>query len=219
MAQIPSQEWATIQDGIDTCSECLRNELFKPYLELPIRPGTPIETGRVLFLSEAPPLTGGFWGLAHPDRLRANLLGFLGIETSPFRHALNSFLKNNFFLLQSVKWPLIKTFNHLSARQQRGLIEHSAKEHLGSEIETIRPKKILALGKAEWLSCRFLSNAWKNADIGKFEKDLGVFHPMTVMGEKVKWMATYLIIDQNLRLPRRAEAISLHLQSFLEEEV
>ena len=124
-------------------------------------------------------------------------------------------MQRGYFLLQSLKWPLVKTFNHLGPRQQRRLIEHSARAHVGPEVETLRPKAILAMGKAAWLSCRVLSGQSNNDAGAPFEQDLGEIHLITVNGEQTKWMTTYLIIAQNLRLHERAEAIALHLENFL----
>ena len=157
MSQIPTQEWASIEAAIDSCSACLSDEVFKISKNPPTRPTCPNGTGCILFLSEAPPSSGGFWMSDNPDNLRDKLLPLLGIQTSPPTEALRSFVGKQFFLLQTIKWPLVKTFNHLGPKQQRRLIEHSVKEHLGTEIKSLKPKRILAMGKAAWLSCRFLS--------------------------------------------------------------
>src|SRR5437867_4141424 len=124
------QEWISIQNGIDNCSVCLSEKLFKATETPPIRPSSPNHTCRILFLSEAPPSTGGFWRLDYPDKLRDSLLCLLGIPTTYSNAAIGSFMASNFFLLQSLKWPLVKTFNHLGPRQQRRLVEHSVKTHL-----------------------------------------------------------------------------------------
>lgn len=210
-------EWVSIQTAIDTCSVCLSEELFNATGYPPIRPGSPNNTGRVLFLSEAPPPTGGFWRLNHSDDLRSSLMSLLDIQSEPPREAVDAFIEKGFFLLQSLKWPLVKTFNHLGPKQQRQLIEHSAQEHLRIEIDALRPKAILAMGKAAWLSCRFLSGQWNNEVSTQFEQSLGEMRLVTVRGNETKWMATYLIINQNLRLPERAKAISVHLKKFIGE--
>lgn len=211
------QEWISIQSAMDTCSVCLSEELFKATESPPIRPGSPGNTGRILFLSEAPPSTGGFWRIDNPDNLRSNLTSLLGIQSESPRKAVDAFMEGKFFLLQSLKWPLVKTFNHLSPKQQRRLVEHSAQKHLRLEIDALKPSAILAMGKAAWLSCRFLSGQWNDEAGEQFEQDLGKMHLMTVKGDETKWMTTYLIIGQNLRLRERAEAISSHLKGFLQD--
>jgi len=71
------------------------------------------------------------------------------------------------------------------------------------------------MGKAAWMSCRFLSGKWNDEAGEQFENDLGNMHLMTLKGKETKWTTTYLIIGQNLRLRERAEAISSHLKEFL----
>ena len=142
------EEWDSIQAGIDTCSVCLREELFKETESHPSRPISPKDAGRILFLSEAPPVTGGFWRLGCADHLRESLLPLLGIQTTSSEIAVKAFMDKTFFLLQSLKWPLVRTFNHLGRRQQSRLIEHSVKEHLDPEMSLVKPKRILAMGKA-----------------------------------------------------------------------
>jgi uracil-DNA glycosylase len=210
------QAWSSTQRNIDCCSICLREKLFKLGESAPSRPISPRRSNPILFLSEAPPLTGGFWRLDDGDDLRSKLMSMLKIQSEETNKSIDLFLNRGFFLLQSIKWPLFKTFNHLAPKKQRELIEHSAQEHLSREIDLLKPKAIFAMGKAAWLSCLFLSGLWNQAVKSKFEQSLGTMHTMSLDGRDVKWMATYLIIGQNLRLPERSEKISAHLNSFLD---
>jgi hypothetical protein len=78
----------------------------------PGRPWNPVRPGRLLFISEAPPVTGGFWRIGVKDDLRENLVTLLQEQKFQFpsdvhsRAALAAFLSHGFFLVQALKWSL-----------------------------------------------------------------------------------------------------------------
>lgn len=128
---------------------------------------------------------------------------------------LAAFMERGYFLLQALKWPLKKSFNHFGPAQQRRLVEHSASAHLRSEVHALKPRAILAMGKAAWMSCLFISgNTYPPADLG-FESSLNQERTITLEGQVIPWLATYLPVDQNLRNPDRAARVSAHIQSFI----
>jgi hypothetical protein len=90
----------------------------------------------LLFISEAPPTSGGFWRTGEYDDLRKNLFELLKDHGLQIPLDINSkaafevFLSGDFFLVQALKWPLARgkrkkrpSFNHLGLDQQRRLIE------------------------------------------------------------------------------------------------
>ncbi len=110
----PARRWKQIQAKIDFCWDCLciGGDLLAPRNQNPARPPY-IGERPVLFLSEAPPPSGGFWA-PYPvqDDLRENLFGILrafGVYLPKDDHAretLDAFRAMGLFLVQTVKWPL-----------------------------------------------------------------------------------------------------------------
>lgn len=144
--------WTNLQASIDACANCksVGHDLIIASSSSPARPPYP-RGGEVLFISEAPPLTGGFWNPRSEDSLRQNLFEILcknGVNL-PGTHAaarLHAFTAANFFLIQTVKWPLYKSAAGLGPAA-RSLIEHSVECHLTQELDMIRPQAIIPLGK------------------------------------------------------------------------
>ncbi len=216
MSVVVDELWASIQYEINNCPVCLAEKLFRPCNAPPSRPVSPMQTGRILFLSEAPPQTGGFWSDDHPDDLRRKLAELLGLQQSENgKKVLTSFLAKGYFLLQSLKWPLKRTFNHFGPAQQRQLVEHSTSAHLRSEVQVLKPRAILAMGKAAWMSCLLMSGNTSNRRDRGFEDSLNEERTMTLDGHVIPLRSTYLPVDQNLRIPDRAAQISGHMQNFL----
>jgi hypothetical protein len=78
--------------------------------------------------------------------------------------SIDTFLAAGFFLLQTLKWPIAKpggkrraTFNHLPRSAQQRLLRHTVAEHLKAEIWALRPRGLLAMGKAALGACRLLT--------------------------------------------------------------
>ncbi len=156
----PACQWKEIEAKIDSCQECFRigGGLL---IKLDRNPGRPPQINQrpVLFLSEAPPPTGGFW-TPHPaqDDLRENLFGILrecGVTLPADDHAvetLNAFVRRGFLLVQAVKWPLKDSARRLRP-VERDLINHTVQAHLLPELEVLRPLAIVCLGKVACYTC------------------------------------------------------------------
>lgn len=158
MSEIQLEEWEQIQTNIDTCDRCKSETLFDTKSIIPARPWNPMHRGRLLFISENPPITGGFWETKSEDGLRQNLLRLLNIpSSSDHNEALKSFLAHRysgdlqFFLIQTLKWPYAKVlreqkrgYNQNRSPTMRRLIEHTVSAHLGPEIAAILPIGTLA---------------------------------------------------------------------------
>ncbi|MBI1726595.1 MAG: hypothetical protein HYR50_04960 [Candidatus Rokubacteria bacterium] len=145
--------WEELQEGIDICSDCKRLGLGL-LLQIdapPIRPPEP-RAVNLLFISEALPITGGFWAPPpRKDDLRDHLLGILAAEDLQLRPSrsegcLEDFCSLGLFLIQAVKWPLCKSARNLRP-QERRLIEHSVEAHLGHELTRVQPTTIVPMGR------------------------------------------------------------------------
>lgn len=96
-------DWQEIQDTINACRVCKDDRALFPVNPYPSRPWSPGLPGRLLFVSEAPPETGGFWHVKSEDHLRRNVLELLGLAglrlpAKPYKQeALQDFLNANFF--------------------------------------------------------------------------------------------------------------------------
>jgi len=158
-----NSRWEQIQSEINTCS-CRNDPLFVS-AKVPARPPVSFRQGCLLLISEAPPETGGFWEARGRDSLRGNILtllrdkGFQAPNTVDSQEAVDAFVAEGFFLVQTLKWPIAngKTYNSLGPAQKRRLIQHAALAHLQHEIETLAPKGVLAMGNAAWDACRQIS--------------------------------------------------------------
>ncbi len=225
------ENWRAVQSDIDTCKVCRSENLFERVNHLPGRPCNPGHRGRLLFISEAPPVLGGFWKEEIEDDLRKNLLTLLKKTGFEFpvdvysQKALETFLWHGFFLVQTLKWPFAQgkrkkrpSFNDLGPAQQRGLIEHSVDAHLWRELDLIAPSGILALGKAAWCACVKLSQRPLPSQKGSFEtlverrEDYQLMHPNGLIPLNV----TYLAVKRNMNQQARARAIEEVLKRFLE---
>ncbi|HJY80349.1 MAG TPA: hypothetical protein VKK81_04625 [Candidatus Binatia bacterium] len=234
MWEIREREWQAVQSDIDACRECECEGLLELVDPPPARPDNPGHSGRLLFISEAPPIPGGFWEVGRKDALRENLLTLLQEQGFDFPsdfhspEALDAFLAHGFFLLQTLKWPFAQregtegerkrrpSFNHLGPAQQRRLIKHSVNAHLRRELELIAPSGILALGNAAWQACGKLSQCPLPLQGGGFEAHLGKEYPMALPSGSIPLHVTYLPVEQNMKIPERAQAIKKHLKDFLE---
>ena len=156
----PVHCWKQIQATIDSCQDCRRigGNLLTSYNQNPARP--PYISGRpVLFLSEAPPPSGGFWApYPNQDDLRENLFGILRDLHVPLpnnnhvQQTLVAFLAMGFFLIQTIKWPLRSSARNLRP-DERQLIEHSVRAHLVLELQMLPPLAIVCLGKVASYAC------------------------------------------------------------------
>jgi len=61
METLNEEAWAAVQRGCDDCLVCRRDPALDTKGAVPSRPWWPECQGRFLLVSEAPPLTGGFW--------------------------------------------------------------------------------------------------------------------------------------------------------------
>jgi hypothetical protein len=180
-------------------------------------------------MSEAPPEAGGFWHLSSgkdsqgQDDLRTQLLTLLE-ERGLTRHSgsdefreLRSFMESGLFLIQTLKWPLGTTFNHLSKSNQTRVIEHAVNAHLRQEILTIAPAGVLAMGSAALAACRLLSKDSTGIPAGgvdQLRRTNGTF-TISFAGQDIPLDVTLLPVGQNIRLPNRAKIIREDLASFL----
>jgi hypothetical protein len=156
----PARRWKQIQAKIDFCWDCLciGGDLLAPRNQNPARPPY-IDERPVLFLSEAPPPSGGFWA-PYPvqDDLRENLFGILrafGVYLPKDDHAretLDAFRAMGLFLVQTVKWPLQDSARSLRPTERK-LIEQSVRAHLVPELQMLRPLAIICLGKVASYAC------------------------------------------------------------------
>lgn len=218
MSVVVDELWVSIQHEINNCPVCLAEKSFRPCNAPPSRPVSPMQTGKILFLSEAPPPTGGFWSEDQPDDLRGKLAELLGLQQSENgKKVITSFLVKDYFLLQSLKWPLKKSFNHFGPVQQRKLVEHSTSAHLNNEIQALKPRAILAMGKAAWMSCLLMSTSSSCRFDQRFGCSLNEEQTIILDGHAIPWRAIYLPVDQNFRIPNRAAQVEGHIQSFLVE--
>lgn len=189
----------------------------------PARPWKPIQEGPILFISEAPPVPGGFWA-PRPvkDGLRHNLLAILeglGLPVPADKHsceALYCFLWSGLFLVQTIKWPINPSFNHLGGKRKRALVEHSVDSHLRSEVEIVKPRGIIALGSAAWAACSRLhpgQEALPDSGVEElrsedFELDLG-------QERAVPLNVTSLPVGQNVRYAGGSRGIGQDISRFL----
>lgn len=151
--------WDECQAVINACLDCKRlgSGLMIHTTEPPPRPPAPYG-GELLFISEAPPSTGGFWA-APPakDDLRRNLFLILKGKNARLPDAgahgcLTEFCGQRFFLLQTVKWRLCVSARGLRTAERR-LIDHSVETHLASEVIAIAPYAIIAMGRVATYAC------------------------------------------------------------------
>ncbi len=152
-------DWNSLQERIDSCDECkkLGCGLIVSSKTPPSRPPCP-KGGEILFISEAPSREGGFW--ASPsvkDGLREKLFEILRKKNIPLpephtKSSLVAFASQNFFLIQTIKWPLRQSARTLRTAECC-LIKHSVASHITQELKIIRPSAIIPLGKVACYAC------------------------------------------------------------------
>lgn len=152
-----AKRWDNIQEEINRCTICRPAEVTK----IPKRPPVPT-LNRPLFITEAPPKTGGFWAVSNPpDQLQRNLFSILPDlrpefkDLKPGHSGLETFARH-FYLVQTLKWPQSKQVASLTV-QVRKAIRHSVEAHLVHEIQAARPTAIFASGAAAGLACCLLA--------------------------------------------------------------
>lgn len=221
MCDVARKDWRAWQEQINSC-QCRKCNLFKQ-CSPPARPWRPIREERILFISEAPPAEGGFWA-PRPvaDKLRQHLLAILeslGLQVPKDHHsceALYAFLLGGFFLVQAIKWPLIRGFNQLGSKQQRTLVQHSMDYHLQCEIEAIRPRAIIALGNAAWAACaRLHQDQAALPNRGVTDLRIQDFELHVSGGRDVLLNVTYLPVDRIMNQAKRAREIQEDICRFL----
>ncbi|MEP6958430.1 MAG: hypothetical protein ABI980_06840 [Nitrospirota bacterium] len=229
MSEIQLEEWEQIQTNIDTCDRCKSETLFDTKSIIPARPWNPMHRGRLLFISENPPITGGFWETKSEDGLRQNLLRLLNIpSSSDHNEALKWFLAHRysgdlqFFLIQTLKWPYAKVlreqkrgYNQNRSPTMRRLIEHTVSAHLGPEIAAILPIGTLATGNAAWDACRALSKDNSKLPTGGIETVRGHPYTLQLASGSIALDVTHLPVGRNITYPKRAGEISRDFESFL----
>ncbi len=234
MPDIHQQEWEEIQKNIDTCEYCKSQPLFDTQNIAPARPWNPINHGRLLLISENPPSTGGFWETKENDKLRGNLLRMMNILSRGHHDDdVKSFLAHRysdqlqFFLIQTLKWPYVKTqkeqkksYNRLrSSSSMRRMIEHAAAMHLAPEIAAINPIGILAMGRAAWDACRAISI--NKSDLPDKGTETVRGHPYTLQlsSGTIALNVTHLPVGLNVNFPRREAEIRQDFESFCNRHV
>jgi len=233
MSQITQGEWNQVENNIDTCDRCKSEPLFDTKTITPARPWNPVHRGRLLFISENPPVTGGFWETKCDDGLRQNILQLLKIPHSCNDHhaALESFLSHRtssgfqFFLVQTLKWPYAKNLKREKKKKgynqsrhspgMRRLIEHTVSAHLGAEIGTICPIGILAMGNAAWDACRELSKNKSELPNGGIETVRGYPYTLQLASGSIALNVTHLPVGLNMNYPNRASEIRQDIEDFL----
>ena len=212
MAALTKEAWAVAQQACDDCSVCHRDAALDTKGRVPARPWWPECQGRPLLISEAPPLTGGFWRTGQYDDLREHLFCILQGLGRPFPNdlhgdeAIRTFMACDLFLLQTVKWPLAKgsrkrrpSFNHLGPRMQDALIAHTTTVHLGPELGLLAPKAVLAMGNAAWWACVKFIRGRRDLRGIRVSEARRQRYEMTVEGRPIPLDVTSLPVDQNMR--------------------
>lgn len=220
------EEWGEIQREIDAC-RCGKDwpELLIPGEQIkhaPFRPDEPknSSSGTLLFISEAPPKTGGFWApMELDDDLRNNIFSIVNRyfgECSANRVTdHNSFMANRLFLIQAIKWPLKKSAASLSASEKL-LIEHSVDEHLKTEIEMIKPNVIVPLGRAACYACSHLFNS-SDFEFDRATRLYDLKSPITVKSSpcKLELWPTFLPVKRNRsRMKKASDEIVKAIKAF-----
>jgi hypothetical protein len=208
--------WDSIQKSIDNCTSC-RGDYTGV---VPTRPPAPLARAP-LFLTEAPPESGGFWHDSDPpDRLRRVLFTLLRdlrpeFETLSFGRQGRAAFQQKLFLIQTLKWPLDRSAGSLSP-QARKAIRHSVEAHLAQEIYEIRPRGIFASGAAAGLACCLLapcSGLCEFFSARAFEEE--------VVGSRIEadfpCMGRIPVYFSHLLVDRFQNRIKGHMRKFLDE--
>lgn len=213
--------WRTIQTQADACPGCRSDPAFDTGAPAPARPPSAAVPAGILLVSEAPPTAGGFWRTGAYDDLREQLLTILrqlGLMVPENLHgpdALASFVNSGLFLVQALKWPLRKhggrkrpNFNRLGASEAGRLIDHTASDHLGPEVDVLAPRAMLALGTAAWRATLALSPLAE--PVGASSRLLDAReqrHELTLGKRAISLGVTLLPVAQNMRITERAGLI------------
>jgi uracil-DNA glycosylase len=144
---IRARSWESIQATIDACRLC--EQANAPFLRVPTGrkrhpPFSPPTPTRILFVSVAPPWGGDyFWAEGRPDAVREGLFQALNGIGNSIR-TCQDFWSARYFLVPGVKCPSESGGNdHLPSSKARDMCAN----HLRSEIFTVAPERILALGR------------------------------------------------------------------------
>jgi len=226
MSENPRLTWNSVQARIDACAVCRADRSFETAEPRPCRPPDPKKAGRLLFVSEAPPITGGFWCVQSGDVLRKNLFDLLGKNiprsNSSSQSILAGFLEANFFLIQAFKWSFAKdesgerlNFNKIGTKKQRALIDHAVLSHVRDEMLLIAPKGILAMGNAALEICRRVSEKPFGLPSGRVEALREGDYDIVIANRKVPTNVTYLPVGRNMRNVQRAQRIRSDIEHFL----
>jgi len=220
MMTLTKEAWAAIQHGCDDCAICRGDAGLDTKGAVPGRPWWPECQGRLLLVSEAPPVTGGFWRTGQYDDLREHLfciLQGLGCRFPNDLHsdvAIRSFLAENLFLLRTVKWPLAKgnhkwrpNFNRLRPHIQDTLVTHTTATHLGPELVSLAPKAVLAMGTAAWRACGTFVRTRTDLHNLRVTAARGQVYEMAVENQGIPLDVTLLPVGQNMRRPVDAATI------------
>jgi uracil-DNA glycosylase len=226
MSLLTEDAWALSQRGCDRCPVCQRDPVLMTTEPTPARPWWPEHTGRSVLISEAPPVTGGFWQAGQYDDLREQLFCILQGRGRPFPSdlhgdpALRAFMRENLFLLQTVKWPFAKgrrkrrpSFNNLGRRAQEALIDHTMAAHLGPELALLEPAAVLAMGTAAWQACASLiCGEMCEVPIGQAR---GKSFAIALAGRSIPLEVALLPVDQNMRRVGEAALIRDDIAKFV----
>jgi len=227
MSAIAQNDWLNLQNSIDNCEVCHSETLFNCKELRPARPWFPIHTGRILLISEAPPITGGFWNKNAKDNLRRNALELLRIPAQrTYQAELEAFLLSDFLLLQALKWPIApwdkgknigesRNFNNLRSGEKRRVIEHSVSHHLKGEIEALAPVGILVLGTAALDALKNLMGFPSDIQREGVEALRGENFVLNLSTGQVPLLVTLLPLPQNFRFPGKKEFIKKDFKEFL----
>lgn len=230
--KVSGEDWARLQTSVNTCRTCLSEVRFEPVTPPPGRPWSPVRPGRLLLIAEAPPLKGGFWRPDVRDDLREYLLALLhkqGLQVPKEIHskkALKAFLSGGFFLVHALKWPFAArngkrpSYNRgLTSREQRRLVDHSVSAHLRDELRFIAPRGILAMGNAAWRVSMELSDdplsLLKTGRVETLRCKRPQKYEIVLGGVSTPVNVTLLPVGQNMRDPRRRNAIEEDILEFL----
>ena len=144
--------WQDIQESICNCRTCRRYDgtVFTSFKEN--WPTIPQPSRKaILFISEAPPIDGGFWTIqprtVKQDDLREKLLPLLKLSPSGSDRGLQSFCDSGYFLLQSFPRPLKSNIANIRVEELKILLDHPVNTHLQQQIAFFQPFAILALGR------------------------------------------------------------------------
>ena len=221
---LTTDAWTAQQRRCDECRECRANPLFVTTGQSPAGPWWPERQGRIVLISEAPPESGGFWQTGQYDDLRENLfciLQGLGRRVPSDFHAeaaIRVFMGHDLFLLQTVKWPLVKkkpqrSFNHLRRPNQDALIAHTIEEHLGPELQLLAPGAVLAMGSAAWQACATLVPGQRRGS--RISQVRGQSFQAVIDSRAVPLGVTSLPVGQNMRRAGEAALIKDEITKFM----